>query len=116
MRTVIINKTAFPILYSVRAAIEIGKRYGSVNKALFGAENEGETIERVLDTLTEMLKAGKTYAEKEAGAKLPELPDREAMLDGLSYKQIVALRKEIVEAINEDDRSDFSAEGSGKNA
>lgn len=116
MRTVIINKTAYPILYSVRAAIEIGKRYGSVNKALFGAENEGETIERVLDTLAEMLKAGKTYTEKEDGAKLPELPDREAMLDGLSYKQIVALRKEIVEAINEDDHSDFSAEGSGKNA
>ena len=116
MRTVIINNSAFPIVYSVRAAINIGKKYGSVNKALFGAENEGETIERVLDTLTEMLKAGKTYVEQEDGAKVPDFPDRESLLDGLTFKQIVALRKEIVEAINEDDKTDFTAEGSGKNA
>ncbi len=116
MRTVIIEKSAYPIRYSVRAAINIGKKYGSINKALFGAENEGETIERVLDVLDEMLKAGKEYAEREDGGKLPDLPGRDAVMDGLNFKQIVELRKEMVDVINEDDRTDFTAEGNGKNA
>ena len=117
MKTVIFNGTAWPLRYSLRAAINIGDRYGSVKNALFdeGAD-QGEQLRRRIAVFLEMLKAGKAWAEREDGVSMPELPAEEELLDGMTFKKAAELIETMLEVVNEDDRSDFAAEGDAKNA
>lgn len=117
MKTVPFNGKEWPLRYSLRAAINIGERYGSVKKALFDEEaDQGEQLRRRIAVLLEMLKAGKTWAEREDGMSLPELPSEDELLDGLTFKTAAELTTVMVAVINEDDAADFTAEGDGKNA
>lgn len=117
MKTVPFNGKEWPLRYSLRAAIHIGESYGSVKKALFDEEaDQGERLRRRVAVLLEMLKAGKTWAEREDGMSLPELPSEDELLDGLTFRKAAELTEVLLEVINEDDQSDFAAEGNEKNA
>lgn len=117
MKTVTLIGKQWPLRYSLRAAIAVGERFGSLKKAFFDDEiDEGEQLRRRINVLLEMLRAGKAWAEKEEGAHLPELPEEEDLLDSLSYRQGKVITETMLEVINEDDASEFGAEGDGKNA
>lgn len=117
MKTITVNGKTWPARYSLRAAIAVGERYGSLKRALFDEDaDQGEQLRRRLSVLLEMLKAGKVWAEQENGESLPELPTEDELMDSITFRQAADLTTAMLEIINEDDNSDFEAEGKGKNA
>ena len=63
-----------------------------------------------------MIKAGKIWAEAEDGATCPELPTEEELMDRTSFREWTDVLEPMLRIINEDDKSDFEAEASEKNA
>ena len=117
MKNIALKGKMWPARYSLRAAITIGERFGSVKRALFDENvDQGEQLRRRLAVLLEMLKAGKVWAEQENGESLPELPTEDELLDGITFREAADLTEAMLEVINEDDKGDFEAEGKGKNA
>lgn len=106
----------YPARYSLRAAITVGDKFGSVRSALLsGEENQGEDLRRRSFVLMEMLKAGKVWAEREEGESSPELPTEEELFDRTSFRDWQNLLLIMLKIINEDDQTDFEAETTGKN-
>lgn len=106
----------YPARYSLRAAINVGDKYGSVRSALLsGEDNQGEDLRRRSFVLMELLKAGKVWSESEEGEHSPELPTEEDLLDRTTFQDWQNILLLMLKIINEDDQTDFEAEATGKN-
>jgi hypothetical protein len=110
MRTISIDGRAYPARYSLWAAINIADRYGTVSKALFDEEiGRGERIRRCLDVMTELLLAGAQWSAAEEGKSVADLPDLEQLQDLITGRELEELTLQMMEAITEEDRTDFEA-------
>ena len=106
-----------PARYSLRAAMAVEDKFGSVKKAMF-EQNESasaQTRARVF-VLRELLKAGKAWTELEEGEQAAEPPTEEQLLDMITSAKSGELMEQMIRVINDDDRADFEAEDpDGKN-
>ena len=107
----------WPARYSLRAAMAVEDKFGSVKKALF---EQGETasaqIRARIFVLRELLKAGKAWQELEAGEPAEEPPSEEQLLDLIASAKSGAIMEQMIRVINDDERTDFEAEDpEGKN-
>jgi hypothetical protein len=106
-----------PARFSLRAAINVTERYGSAAQALFDdSADTAELLRRRCHVLSEMLQAGSVAAAIETGCQQAAPPSEEELLDLISMAAWNELFPAMLQVINEDDRSDFGAEATGKNA
>lgn len=115
--TIKINGKQWPARYSLRAAMAVEDKYGSVKKALFEqSETASAQIRARIFVLRELLKAGKAWAELEEGRKAEEPPSEEQLLDMIPSAKEGEIMEQMIRAINDDERTDFEAEDpDGKN-
>lgn len=103
--------------FSLRCAINLSEKYGSTVEALFDeSADTAELLRRRCCVLSEMLQAGSAAAAIETGAPKADPPGEEELLDLISMAEWRELFPAMLEVINEDDRSDYGAEATGKNA
>lgn len=112
-----IQGTKWPARYSLRAAMAVEDKYGSIKKALFEAgETATEQIRARIFVLHELLKAGKAWMELEEGEAAQEPPTEEQLLDLITSAKSGAVMDQMIRVINDDEQADFEAEDpEGKN-
>lgn len=116
--TIKINDKRWPARYSLRAAMDVEEKFGSVKRALFEqGETSEERIRARIFVLHELLKAGKAWAELEEHEKAEEPPTEEQLLDMIPAARSGEIMEQMIRVINDDTQSDFEAEASdeGKN-
>lgn len=101
----------WPARYSLRAAMAVEDKFGTVKKALFEqSESVSEQIRARIFVLHELLKAGKVWTELEEGGKAEEPPTEEQLLDLIASAKSGAVMEQMIRVINDDERADFEAE------
>ena len=108
----------YPLRLSLRAALELEERYGSVKKAVVGdekgSESRSEKIKRLAVVLASMALAGARYDKEEKGIEHPALPCvddlAEWMLDGLTWRESEELTLLLIRTANDEGESDWNAE------
>ena len=109
--TITIQGKQWPARYSLRAAMAVEDKFGSVKKALFEAgETAGERIRARIFILHELLKAGKAWVELEENETAAEPPTEEQLLDMIASARSGEVMEQMIRVINDDARSDFEAE------
>ena len=107
----------WPARYSLRAAMAVEDKFGSVKKALFEqGETASEQTRARIFVLRELLKAGKAWTELEEGEQAAEPPSEEQLLDMIASAKSGEIMEQMIRAINDDEKADFEAEDpEGKN-
>lgn len=107
----------WPARYSLRAAMAVEDKFGSVKKALFEqGETATEQIRARIFVLHELLKAGKVWRELEEGGTADEPPSEDLLLDIIASAKSGAVMEQMIRVINDDEQADFAAEDpEGKN-
>lgn len=101
----------WPARYSLRAAMAVEDKYGSVKKALFEqTESAGAQIRARIFVLRELLKAGKAWTELEEGEPAAEPPSEEQLLDMIASAKSGAIMEQMIRVVNDDEQADFAAE------
>lgn len=109
--SITIRGKTWPARYSLRAAMAVEDKYGSVKKALFEQTTEpaSNQIRARIYVLHEVLKAGKVWAELEEGRKAEEPPSEEQLLDMIPAAKEGEIMEQLIRVINDDGRTDFEA-------
>ena len=109
--TITIRGKQWPARYSLRAAMAVEDKFGSVKKALFEqGETSGERIRARIFVLHEILMAGKAWEEMENGVPADVPPTEEQLLDMIAFAKSGTVMEQMIRVINDDEQTDFEAE------
>lgn len=105
----------YPAAFSLRVAMEVAERYGSIDAVLERDLPPSAAIERKAWCMAQMLQAGRKAA-KGKGEESPEPPSSDAILDGLDIHEADELNRAIVDVITADSEATVNLEEDPKNA
>ena len=111
--TIEINGRVYPVRFSVRAAINCVKELGSIERAIFGSEDEAENLAGICFVLHEMLAAGRAWCEAEPGdfaGPLPEVPSWEQLTEMISFRWLTQNRRRLGQIALEEQDAEIGAE------
>lgn len=116
VQTIEINGQAFPVRFSVRAAITCAKERGSVETLLFGSGDEAANMEGTCYVLHQMMLAGKVWCEQEGEQiETPPVPSLEQLLDRVSFGWMAKNRKKMLGIVLDEQQAEIGAEANAKN-
>lgn len=99
-----IDKTAYPLCFSLRAVTEFCERYGTLDgcfariKELSGANNTPELIQEYMWQLSIMLDAGYRIACKD-DKEAVKPPETDEFLDAFGISDLSYIQRKVIEAI-----------------
>lgn len=112
---VTLHGVTYPAAFTLRVAMRIAEKYGSVDAVLERDLPPAAAIERKAFGLAEMLKAGEKLAAAE-GRDTPAPPDMDGILDGFDATDAGEINRAILNVISIGSKTTVETEPDSKNA